>query len=151
MKILAAVTAVLLISCTPTPVPQASALEQAKLRWNARGFEDYQFNYQAFCFCPRELTRLSRVEVRVGMVTKVTALESGEVLSADLNPYFPTVDALLSRLEQNLPLKPDSIFERVKVTFDATLGFPSKIDFIEKPIVADASSSHTVSEVRALE
>jgi len=149
MKILA-VAAIFLVACTPS-TPQLSTLEQAKLRWSARGFGDYQLKYQIFCFCPREVVQPSSVEVRGGVVVKVTNLETQQVLDSTFYGAFLPVDALLTQLEKDLPLKPESFFQSVDVTFDPALGFPSKIVYIEKPIVADASRSYSLSDLKALE
>ena len=150
MKFLTVSTALLLIAACAPSTPQPTELEGAKARWNARGFGDYKMHYQLFCFCPRETVQPSSVEVRGGVVTKVTILETQEVLDPRFYAAFLPVDALLTQLDKDLPLDPNSIFQNIEAIFDPTLGFPSKIVYTEKPIVADASRSYALSDVTAL-
>ena len=93
----------------------------------------------------------SSVEVRGGVVVKVTNLETQQVMNSAFYGAFLPIDALFTQLEKDLPLKPESIFQSIDVTFDPALGFPSKIVYSEKPIVADASHSYSLSDLKALE
>jgi hypothetical protein len=153
MKVITAVTALLLMAaCAPSPsTPQPTELEGAKARWNARGFADYSFTFRKLCFCPIEVVQFNVVEVRAGKVTKVTPLEGGEPLSPNFTALFNTVEDLFSQLERDFPVPTSDIYERLEVTFDPTLGFPSKINYVGKVNVPDAGATYTLSDVKALE
>lgn len=149
MQIMTAVTAFLFIAHTPS-TSRFSELEAAKVRWNARGFGDYQFDYQAVCFCVPEVTVLSRVEVQAGRVSRVTQLEGRQPLSADNLGLFSTIEQMFTNLERDLTIPSNDFFVDIEITFDPTFGFPSKIIYVPNRGVDDSGAMLMLTNLQPL-
>ena len=102
-------------------------------KWTAGAVHSYSFDYDlaAMVFSPPV-----RIEVQNDLVTKVTDRNTGAVYS---NSGAPTVDSLFVRVEQTIR-SPDA---NVRVTYDAQLGFPAKIE--NDSSIPDTGSTTTVT------
>ena len=102
-------------------------------KWTAATVHSYSFDYDhtAMVFSPPV-----HIEVQNDLVTKVTDRTTGAVYS---NSGAPTVDSLFVRVEQTIR-SPDA---NVTVTYDAQLGFPTKIEDMSS--TPDAGSTTTVT------
>lgn len=98
-----------------------SELQQRRAAWIARGVSDYRMQLQLSCFCGGQITRPVVVEVRGGLVAKVSDRETGQPVT-NVAPY-PTITGLFDK----------AIAERssggfVSVTYDRTLGLPVRLE-----------------------
>jgi hypothetical protein len=126
-------------------------LAEAEERWDARPFADYSFEIRTSCFCPPEINQWTRVSVRNGVVVDADAVEPDPNFPITTLTYWQPIDSLFSRLRRTMSSGgSDSPYADVKVTYDAELGYPTRIEYIEKPTVADAASTITVRNVRSL-
>lgn len=124
-----------LASCeSPLSYADRRMLEVAEERWTRRGFTDYSFEMQRSCFCPPELTGWSRVEVAGSSVQRVVLLSSGEVITDSRRGFWPTMEELFKSIHEAAGAE---WVERVELEFDATLGFPTMIQWLSPPDVLD--------------
>lgn len=130
-------------ACGDDPVGPGDRLAEARLRWHARGPTDYQYVFQASCFCGPEAQEPVRVAVEDGDVVSVTSVETGE----PAQPAFPgetlTVEGLFSFLADALAGEPASF----EATYHPGLGHPTSasIDFEEQ--VVDEEFAFEVREL----
>jgi hypothetical protein len=126
-------------------------LGRAESRWNARAFPDYSYEIQQLCFCPPELNQWTRVSVRGGQVVAAVAVEPDAQFPPTTITYWQPIDSLFARLRQTASDHASSgVYADVIVTFDATLGYPTYIEWKERPNVADAGAIYHVRNVLPL-
>lgn len=130
-------------ACGEDPVGPGDRLAEARLRWHARGPTDYEYVFQASCFCGPEAQAPVRVAVEDGEVVSVTSVETGE----PARPAFPgetlSVEGLFSFLAGALAGEPASF----EATYHPELGHPTSasIDFEEQ--VVDEEFAFEVREL----
>jgi hypothetical protein len=141
-------TIVLLAGCRDGPVAPAALLElaNARARWQTTRPIDYSYVTYTLCFCPRELTQPTRVEVRGDTVSAVRTLD-GTLVPRDRWYGRAIIDSLFARA---LEARRDASTERVRVTYDPTFGYPTLIDVVSKPGIADAGSVTHAADLRPL-
>lgn len=125
------------------PLDQA-ALAASEKKWDERPFADYAFETRRFCFCPFEITQWARVTVRSGAIVRVEMVEGGTVVPADRNQFWWTIEELFEEIRQ--AAKSD-VFRAIEVSYDSELGYPIRVELLEKPTVADAEATIDVRAV----
>ena len=126
-------------------------LDDAEARWDARPFADYSFEIRTSCFCPPEMNQWTRVAVRNGVVVDADAVEPDPNFPITTLTLWQPIDSLFSRLRRVMSSGAfESPYADIKVTYDPELGYPTRIEYIEKPTVADAAATITVRNVRSL-
>lgn len=144
----------LMASCSmPTGLlsnAEMAQLNDAELRWKRRGFVDYTYETRTLCFCPPEIYQWTRVHVRAGVVTRAERLDVSPPVDATNLSYWQPIDSAFSRLRDAARTSSTTVFSDIKVEFDPTLGFPTRVEFVERPTVADAASITERRNVRAL-
>ena len=127
-------------------------LAQAQARWEGRPFADYSYEIQTFCFCPPEIGQWTRVSVRGGLVVAVEAVEPNPNFPITTLTYWRPIDALFADLHRAMTESSfGSNYSAIIVAYDAVLGYPTSIEYREKPNVADAGATISVRNVRALD
>jgi hypothetical protein len=116
-------------------------LQQRRATWVTRGITDYRVQLRIACFCGSEVTRPVVVEVRGGVVAKVTDLETGKPATA-LTSY-PTITGLFDA----------AIAERarggfVSVAYDTAAGLPVRLEI--GTLANDAGVQYQVSGLTPL-
>ena len=123
-------------------------LAEAKLLWASRPFTDYTYEIRTSCFCPPEVSQWSRVEVRNGVVVDVDAVDPDPDFPITTLSYWQPIDTLFAGIERAIANSGfTSVYARVEVTYDSRLGFPTSIDYVSKPNIADAGASISVRNV----
>jgi hypothetical protein len=139
------------IACSDSSIvgPQElSRLASATARWQARPFADYSFEIRTFCFCPPEIGQWTRVSVRSSVVVSAEAVEADPTFPVTTLSYWQPVDSLFANLHRAMSTGALSSFYRdIVVVYDVALGYPRKIEYVEKPNVADASATIEVRNV----
>ena len=120
---------------------ELAELQQRRAAWLASGIDDYHVQLQIVCFCVEEVRRPVLLEVRNNVVTKGWDLETGRPLT-DLAPY-PSITALFDRAIQ---LRSDG--GHVSVAYDATHGFPARIEI--GTLANDAGTMFTLGALRPI-
>jgi uncharacterized protein DUF6174 len=118
-----------------------SALQANRQKWSQNGFSDYTFTLRMDCFCA--INGPVRVLVIADSARQVTMESTGEVLNAS---WIPTIKKLFDFIDQEIA-RPAAVLQ---VTYDATLGYPTKI--VADPIAnaVDDEITYTVSNVSPL-
>jgi hypothetical protein len=114
---------VLVASCgliTGSDDDDATELRRAQNRWNRSGVQDYQVVVQNLCFCG--YTRPVRITVRFGSVISKVDAETGEPAPSYANARE------IARLFDLVREAIDQDADRIEVSYDATYGFPTRID-----------------------
>ncbi len=114
------------------------ALRSAQIRWNAARVQDYTVVVQHLCFCG--YVRPVRVSVRQGVIVSSVDAQTGEPV-----PSYATVRdiaGLFALIRDAI----DDGADRLEVTYDAELGYPTliNIDYITNAV--DDELSVTTSE-----
>jgi hypothetical protein len=138
---------------SPTGLLSKSEMQQlgvAEAKWKARTFADYSYETRTFCFCPPDIVAWNRVTVRGGVVTQVERIDGPTPVPASNLTYWQPIDSAFTRLRDAVRAGYNEAFSDIKVEFDAALGFPSRVEFVEKPTVADAASITERRNVRPL-
>ena len=122
-------------STTHAPSPGlATDLADARQRWQTAALHDYLFRYEASCFCAGGTWLVHVVDDR---------FVAADALDGQ-GPVFggPTVDGLFDTVDRAL-----SQAGSIRVTYDATLGFPetASIDWVTD--AADDENAFQVSDV----
>jgi hypothetical protein len=126
-------------------------LAQAEARWNARPFADYSFEIRTFCFCPAEMAQWTRVSVRNGVVVAADAVEPDPNFPITTLVYWQPIDSLFRDLHHVMSAGPfESPYAEIVVEYDPELGYPTLIEYIEKPTVADAAATIILRNVLPL-
>lgn len=99
------------------------ALEQARARWRAQGYDSYNFVLQRLCFCGGGVEPAT-VVVRAGRRISVTVVATGQPVPEQWAQYFLTVEELFDFIIDAW----DRDAHKVSVQYHATLGYPTSID-----------------------
>jgi hypothetical protein len=123
-------------------------LAEAKQRWASRPFADYTYEIRTGCFCPPEVNQWARVEVRNNVVVDVDAVDPDPDFPVTTLSYWQPIDTLFADIERAISDDGfSSVYAKVNVTYDAQFGFPTTIEYISKPNIADAGASISVRNV----
>lgn len=118
------------------------ALREAQIRWNSARVQDYSVVVQHLCFCG--YVRPVRVTVRAGGIVSSVDAQTGEPV-----PSYATVRDVAG-LFALIRTAIDEGADRLDVTYDAQLGYPTliKIDYISNAV--DDELTVTTSEFQRL-
>lgn len=121
-------------------------LIRAYAKWRASPVRNaYSYETRQVCFCPPDVFRWHRVSVRNDSIVEVRDVASGQVIPRERYSFL-TVDGLFGVIAR----EPDEYAADISVTFDPTLGFPTRIDLTGKPIIADYGLAIEARDVRPL-
>jgi hypothetical protein len=123
---------------SPLSSSERRQLAEGEAKWAARGYGDYSIEMRRSCFCAPEVNDWARVEVVAGTVSRVTLLNSGEIITDSRRSYWSTVEQLFSSLRE--PDEGDWL-EDIRFTLDPVLGYPAEISWISTPNVQDAGAT----------
>lgn len=145
--------AVAVAACGSDPFSpsEESARQEALAKWQARTFTNYSFEVRHDCNCTSEndqrLLQWHRVEVRIGVITKISPVAGGADVPEEIFPLWLTIEALFEKLRGP---HPGTNVRDIRAQYDATLGYPTQADFIYTGILADATMSHFLRNVGPL-
>jgi len=140
LRILLLVVPLLVAACGDIfgPGSEQSQLETNRQRWRATGVTSYTFTVSTLCFCA--VTGPVRVTVVNDSVVSATQTSNGQ----SVNPaWMPTIERLFDFIARGI----DEHAVVLDVTYDASLGFPSKITYDGSFAIADEEITYTVSDV----
>jgi hypothetical protein len=116
---------------------QTAALTAAEERWKRSAIRDYSFELHPFA--PLSFGHnAAKIEVRGGTVKSVTRLGS-------LDPPSPTIDELFASIHN---ASKSGRYAKIEATYDAKLGYPSRIVFTANKDIRDGNS---IVEIAAFE
>lgn len=126
-------------------------LNQAEALWQGRAFADYTYEIRTSCFCPPEITNWVRVTVQGGAVVAAEAVDPGTGFPVTTLAFWQPIDSLFARLRLVVSSRDSwTFYQSVTAAYDATLGYPVRIEYRAREGIADGDSSHWLRNVRPL-
>ncbi len=121
------------------------SLSRHQRLWVNQGIRSYQYRLQVNCFCPPEVTDPVIVEVREGAASSVLYAATGKPAESKYFDKYDTVDELFLVIEDTIKRGADEI----SVTYDETLGFPTRIyiDFVKQAV--DDEIAYNISDFQS--
>ena len=145
-KLLLLMLTIVLAACSA--VQPKSDFDRARETWQDAKISHYRFNVFVSCFCVFNEDMPLIIEVKDGEVVSMEFKSGKEIDAANLEYFqrFATVDKLFEEIEKDQNGEAD----KVTVEYDATYGFPTKIDidFIEQAV--DDELYLTISNFEAI-
>ena len=71
-------------------------LDRHRDQWRAQQIHAYGFEYSRSCFCPTEITRRVRIDVRADTLFRVTDVQTGADVTHIQYARWPTIDSLFA-------------------------------------------------------
>lgn len=137
---LLAALCVLAMGCTDDPVsPKRNDLAANRALWGDKGYTTYQFTIKMDCFCA--------VNGPIGAVVVNDSLVNAMVVSTgqQIDPrWVPSIKGLFDFIDRGIA----NHAAVLDVTYDPTLGFPSRIIYDGAANAADDEVTYTVSDVK---
>ena len=141
-----------LVACETSDIVRPGDFRQlaaAEARWQARSFADYSYEIRVSCFCPPEINRWTRVTVRNGAVVSAEAVEPDPNLPGPTIQYWDPIDSLFVDLRRTMTDRSSHIYlDAIVADYDATLGYPTNIEYRAKANVADGGSQFFLRNVQ---
>jgi hypothetical protein len=110
------------LACTSATSPDERAFADALARWRGNGPANYSYRSSIGCYCPPDYIAPVTITVRNGVVESVTDRATG---AARALAGRTTIDSLFSLVATEIRVRP----ERLKVTYDATAGYPRSLTY----------------------
>jgi len=123
-----------------------AGLSTAKQRWYTAQVADYNWTVEVACMCQIPPTYAVRVRGGIPIRFAQNGLASGTVSRFTVNAPPLTVEELFSVIDREVALDAD----KLAVTFDEALGYPSHIEIDEDVQGQDDESEFTVTAFEKL-
>ncbi len=124
--------------------PLIEELQENRQLWRSQQLKNYQYIYQQQCFCVPPSNTPLKVSVKNDKITQVVNLNTDQLLT-DLT--FPnTIDQLFNIIQDAIQRNADEIL----ITYDKTLGYPTRIAIDYQRILADDEITYTVENLSQL-
>jgi Family of unknown function (DUF6174) len=130
-----------LVACTAIP----STLEERSL-WTSKNLTSYSYTLQRGCFCATDALKAMRLEVRNGTLTSIKYVDSGLDVPENLRPNIFKIEAFFDLIDSTRA-KGGTV---EKLSFDATLGYPSQMLIDPIPDATDNAITYNISDLKAL-
>ncbi len=121
-----------------------SDLERHRRQWQRQGFDTYEYDLTVGCFCV--FRGPAHVTVRADTVFSVIAVATGAPVDPNFRFAYQTIDDLFDVIEEARKRPAD----RLEVTYDETLGFPSFLYIDYDFGLADEEISYEAANVHPL-
>ena len=146
-KIVLVVLAFMLTACS---FGAKNELTQNQTKWEQANIDSYRFSLMIGCFCAFMDRMPLTIEVNNGQVTSIKYADGSSVDSTDGQfeyfNRFATMDGLFAEVKADQ----NGAAEEVKVTYDSTYGYPSRISVDRIKAAVDDEYSLTVSNFEVL-
>jgi hypothetical protein len=130
-----------LMACAP-----ASPTFEGRNLWTSKSLINYSYTLQRSCFCPLEITKAMRLEVRDGALTSVKYVDSGVDVAANFRPNIFKIEAFFDLIDSTRA-KGGTV---ENLSFDAALGYPTQINLDPIPLAVDDESYYKLSDLKSL-
>jgi hypothetical protein len=139
--------AVIAATCDSSTAPPAgdrlAELAQSESKWKGQGLHDYFFDYHSQF---GGAIAAARIYVNADSVAAAMDSVTGKELSHDPGHAWPTVDSLFARARAALA----STGVDASVSYDATLGYPTRIDISPVMATPAGGSSSRASNLKRM-
>ncbi len=124
--------------------PLIQEMKENRQLWRSQQLKNYQYIYQQQCFCPSPSNTPLKVSVKNDKITQVVNLNTDQLIT-DLT--FPkTIEELFKIIKDAIQRNADEIL----ITYDKTLGYPTRIAIDYQKILADEEITYTVENLSKL-
>ncbi len=120
-------------------------LEENRQLWRSQTIKNYQYIYQQWCFCPPPSNDYLKVSVKNDKITEVVNLNNNQVIPDSTFPK--TIEELFNIIEDAIKRNADEIL----ITYDPTLGYPTRVAIDYLKILADEEMTYTVENLSKLD
>jgi hypothetical protein len=133
------------------PTGIGAEISEARKKWAARPFMQYEFTAQWTCICalpPRAFTYQVRGANGVAQINPAVIQFFG-MPAQGIQPTierYNTIDQIFDWLDKQAPTRPFSL----KIEYDPTLGYPRTVDLAPVGIATDGNVQLRISGVKAL-
>lgn len=126
-------------------------LEAAEARWKDRSFANYQYEIRTACFCPPIINQWVRVTVHGDVVVDAELVEPDLSFEIQGLTLWDPIDSIFAELRARL-VNPSlsTAYQEFEADYDPVLGYPTRIEFVERPGVSDAASVATLRNLTPL-
>ncbi|TXH69779.1 MAG: hypothetical protein E6Q85_08310 [Thiothrix sp.] len=126
-----------------TKLPQD--LIDSRAKWDAATSDAQSVSYTAqnSCFCPPDYTRPMNITEQNGKIIDATYADTGEAVPSYIRDGLLTMDERFEQLEQAYLSGAD----RIDVSYDARLGYPSSVYVDQSFMMADEELSYTIKDL----
>ncbi|OLT61528.1 DUF6174 domain-containing protein [Moorena bouillonii] len=131
-----------LSACASDPSSE-QLLEENQKRWETQKLDNYRYRLQVACYCIGEVTNPVVVEIRNGETTSIVAADSGKPVNREFFDNYYSVSKLFDVVQKAI----DQDYYKLDVTYDATLGYPTKIDMDYRAEIADDERTLTIDNL----
>jgi len=106
-------------------------------KWISKNIKDYQYTFSWSCFCPPEHNKPVVISVRNGILSSIKYADGSGPVDKSRYANYRTVEGLFEFLQDAIDRKA----YRMRVSYDASLGYPTSasIDYDER--IADEEKS----------
>ena len=127
------------------PTAQDTPLRSARAKWASQAPAAYSYIVSRGCFCPVEAIGPVTVLVRNGVVESLKYTQTGADVPLQYRNWFPTVEGLFAQIDSARANR----VARLDVTYDPTLGYPTRIDVDVNLNIADEEYTYVASNLLA--
>lgn len=121
-----------------SPGRDTKDLDAARETWRTHGYASYEFTFRRSCFCG--VTDPLRVRVVNDTVVSVVLISTNAPIDKSLGE---TVEGLFRFIQRGI----DNDAAELRVTYDATLGYPREIVYDGSRMIADDEVTFTAKDV----
>lgn len=117
----------------------------SRAKWDAASNNAQSLSYTAqnSCFCPPDYTRPMNITEQNGKIIDATYADTGETVPSYIRDGLLTMDERFDQLEQAYLSDAD----RIDVTYDPKLGYPSSVYVDQSFMIADEELSYTIKNL----
>lgn len=152
LRLMAASALVLLAGCEVMAsgdsqsqvAPAPKTLSEANELWQQKEIRDYQATVQRTCYCPADLVQPIRLTVVGGKVAEFEGLEQPVENMTRADAQGLSVEGLFGFIRQAQERDP----HKLEVTYDARLGFPTRIIYDGHPMIADDERQYQLTDFK---
>ena len=133
------------------PAPQilrhtaAKTFEKNRVKWSSTGISNYQYTFQRICFCPADDTAKVSITVYNNSVDSIRRVSDGKLIKPSSTGIY-TIKQLFSLIQD----ADNKGADRLSVTYDDELGYPTSIDIDYEKALADDEVSIKISGLSQL-
>lgn len=126
-----------------TQLPQD--LIDSRAKWDAATSDAQSVSYTAqnSCFCPPDYTRPMNITEQNGRIIDATYADTGEAVPSYIRDGLLTMNERFDQLEEAYLSGAD----RVDVSYDPSLGYPSSVYVDQSFMMADEELSYTIKDL----
>ncbi|WP_298613180.1 DUF6174 domain-containing protein [uncultured Thiothrix sp.] len=126
-----------------TTLPQDFLDSRAKWDAATSNAQSVSYTAQNSCFCPPDYTRPMNITEQNGKIIDATYADTGEVVPSYIRDGLLTMNERFDQLEQAYLSGAD----RIDVSYDPRLGYPSSVYVDQSFMIADEELSYTIKDL----